>query len=248
MKSILDKYGKCSSISYIFYGKISGGAIMKFLKTVLLLLLGNTLLASCTIQMKPITMNTQIGSVGIAEFNKIPLSVGVVVTDPATHRIIYKPLRGEAVDQTGQMGDQLWPLNTELAKASNDVFSQIFKSVTSLRQTPALGSNYDLIIIARLKVVQITMKQPKPFQKIPFEMDYLWSLTVMNDEGVEILKREDRTAPKILTQGLSTDAWFATIGTISSELMSEMVTSWGRMIYDAREIRSYLEGDSLVFK
>jgi hypothetical protein len=138
------------------------------------------------------------------------------------------------------MGDQLWPLNNELAQASKNVFSQIFKSVTLLRQPPALGSDYDLIIIARLKEVQTAMKQPRPFQSIQMEMYYSWNLTIMNNEGVEILKREDRTATKTFMQPISTSVYIANIGSASSELMSEMVTSWGRMIYDAREIRAYL--------
>lgn len=213
---------------------------MKKLQKVLCFAVLNALLTGC-LQMQPIPMNTQIGSVGIAESRKIPLNVAVVVRDPATHKIIYKPLTAPAVDQTGQMGDQLWPLNNELAQASKNVFSQTFKSVTLLRQPPALGSDYDLIINPKLKEVQIHMMRPKPFQiNIPFEVYFNWSLTIMNDEGIEIFKREDRTESKISMSSLSTETHLANMGKVSSEIMSEMVTSWGRMIYDAREIREYL--------
>jgi len=213
---------------------------MKIFKRALFLLLFNALLTGC-IQMQPIPMNTQIGSIGISERNKLPLKVAVVVTDPATHKVIYKPLIGNPVDQTGQMGDQLWPLNNELAQASKNVFSQIFKSTTLLRQSPVFGSDYDVIIIPRLKDVQVHMMKSKPFQmSIPFEVYFNWSLTVINDEGVEILKRNDRTESKISMSSLSTETHLANMGKASSELMSEMVTSWGRMLYDSREIRAYL--------
>jgi hypothetical protein len=33
----------------------------------------------------------------------------------------------------------------------------------------------------------------------------------------------------------------ANMGNASSELMSEMVTAWGRMVYNSREIRAYLK-------
>jgi len=215
---------------------------VKFLKVALFFALCNTFLWGCTMQMQPIPMNTQIGSVGIAESQKIPLKVAVVVRDPATHKIIYKPLTGAAVDQTGQMGDQLWPLNNELAEASKNVFSQIFKSAALLRQPPALGSDYDLIIIPRLKDVQIHMMQPKPFQvNIPFELYFNWNLAITNDEGVEIFKREDRTESKISMSSLSMETHLGNMGTASSELMSGMVTSWGRTVYDAKEIRAYLK-------
>ncbi len=213
---------------------------MKNLRLILLFLAFNVLLMGC-MQMQPIPMNTQIGSVGISERNKLPLKVAVVVTDPATHKIIYKPLRGNPVDQTGQMGDQLWPLNNELAQASKNVFSQIFKSATLLRQPPVLGSDYDMVITPKLKEVQIHMTQPKPFQiSIPFEVYFNWGLTIMDDEGIEILKRDDRTESKISMSSLSTETHLANMGKASSELMSEMVTSWGRMLYDSREIRTYL--------
>jgi hypothetical protein len=67
---------------------------MKNLKIVLCFAVFNALLMGCTIQMQPIPMNTQIGSVGISESNKIPLRIAVVVPDPATHRIILNPLKG----------------------------------------------------------------------------------------------------------------------------------------------------------
>ena len=172
---------------------------MKNLKSVLCFAVFNALLMGCMMQMQPVPMSTQVGSFGIAESSKIPLSIAVVVLDPPTHRLMFKPIDGAPVDRTNQLpGENLWPLNMELAQASRNVFSQIFKSVTLLRQIPALGSNYDLIIIARLKEVQQAAKQPKPFEvNMPYELDYLWSLTVMNSEGVEILKKEDRTEPKI---------------------------------------------------
>lgn len=215
---------------------------MKHFKIVLFFALFNALLMGCTMQMQPVPMNTQIGSIGISESKKIPLNVAVVVPDPPTHRLMFKAIDKAPVDRTDQLpGENFWPLNIELAKASKDVFSQIFKSVTLLRKTPALGSNYDLIIIARLKEVQQSAKQPKPFQvDMPYELDYLWNLTVMNNEGVEILKREGRTEPRIFMATTSMDVFVANIGRTSSELMSEMVTSWGRMIYKAKEIRAYL--------
>jgi hypothetical protein len=215
---------------------------MKFLKVILIFVMFNTLLMGCTMQMQPIPMNTQVGSVGIAESAKIPLRVAVVVRDPATHKIIYKPAIGAAVDQTGQMGDQLWPLNNELAQASKNVFSQIFKSVTLLRQPPALGGDYDLIITPKLKEVRISMMHAKPFQvNIPFEVYFDWSLMIMDNEGIEIFKREDKTEPKISMSSLSMETHLANMGNASSELMSEMVTAWGRMVYNSREIRAYLK-------
>ena len=213
---------------------------MKNVKFLLLLAMLSALFTGCTFQMQPIPMNTQVASVGIAESKKMPLKVAVVVRDPATHRIIYKPLTAPAVDQTGQMGDQLWPLNNELAQASKNVFSQIFRSVTLLRQPPALGSDYDLIITPRLKDVQIHMMQAK-FMNIPFELYFNWSLTAMDNEGVEIFKKEDRTESKISMSSLSTETHLANMGKASSEIMAEMVTSWGQMVYGSKEIRAYLK-------
>jgi len=216
---------------------------MKSVRVILLFAMVNALLMGCSIKVIPVPMNTQIGSIGVVESNKIPLKVAVVVPDPPTHKIMYKaPHRQVPMDQTAQMNEQLWPLNNELSKASKEVFSQIFNSVTLLRQTPMIGSDYDLIITARLKEVHIAMPRPAPFQlSIPMELYYLWSISIMNNEGIEIFKREDRTQTKTYMSDMSMDIYVSNWGRTSSELMAEMVKSWGLMVYDSRDIRAYLE-------
>jgi hypothetical protein len=215
---------------------------MKLSRFILSIVLVNALLMGCTIKVQPVPMNTQVGFVGVVESNKIPLKVALVIPDPPTHKIMYQPFNQQApMDQTAQMNEQLWPLNEELSKASKDVFSQIFQSVTLLRQVPMIGSDYDLIIIAKLKEVHLTMPRPAPFQiTVPMELYYLWSLSAMDYEGVEIFKREDRTQTKTYMTDISMDVYVSNWGRASSELMAEMVKSWGLMIYDSRDINEYL--------
>jgi hypothetical protein len=219
---------------------------MKFLKTVLLLLLVNTLLASCTFQVRPVPMNTQVGYIGVAESRKMPLKVAVVVPDPPTYRFMYTPPNErKTIDQTGQMGEQLWPVNSELGKASKEVFAQVFEQATLLRQPPAPGSEYDLIITVKLREIDMVGSMGVAgllgAMNMTMNLYYVWNITILNDEGVEIFKREDKTSAKSFRVSTSMEEYTASWGRASSDLMAEMVKSWGLMIYDSREINEYLK-------
>ena len=184
-------------------------------------------------------MNAQVGNIGIAESRKIPLKVAIVVPDPPTHRIMYTPpKKTEAIDQTGTTGEQLWPINNELGKASKEVFSQVFEQATLLRQMPALGSDYDLIISVNLKEVDM---DGSGVMDSTMSLKYIWSISIRNNEGVEIFKREDKTPDKKYKMSTTMETYTENWGKASSELMAEMVKSWGLMINDSRQINEYLK-------
>jgi len=213
---------------------------MRFIKVFLLFLA--LLIAACTFAIKPVPMNAQIGNVGVLTSDKLPLNVAVVVPDPPTHRIYWTPHRHPTMDQTGQMNEHMWPLNNELARAAKEAFSQGFASATLLRQIPMPGSNYDLIIILKLKEVHMLAGKMGPvWSYSTVDLYYVWNLSVIDNEGVEILRREDRSQTKSFDVDTNMERYTANWGQASSELMSEMVKSICLMVYNSREINEFLD-------
>ncbi len=199
---------------------------------------------SACIQVMPIPMNAQVGSLAL---QRIPLRVAVVVPDPPTHRVMYTPPamtgRSQPVDQTEQMNESLWPLGGELARATREAFSQVFEQATSLRSLPMPGE-YDAVIQSRINVVRIVGfmsggLSTRAWQDLSFE----WGITVLDDEGVPILVRQGTTPiQKIDVKPAFSMKFYANdLGSGSSELLASMVREWGTLLAYSPELRDHAD-------
>lgn len=195
------------------------------------------------IEMKPIPMDTQVGTMPMAA--KVSLRVALVTPDPPTHRVMYTPPakwsvneKRTPVDQTEQMNESMWPLGRELAKSSRDVFSQVFDQVTSLRQLPMPGE-YDLVIQPKINEVHIVAS---PGMGGPQDLFCDWTMTVLNNKGIPILSKQGATPKRqiVVKASFSSEGHLKTIGRESSEMLVVLVKEWGMMIAESPEVRNHV--------
>lgn len=150
------------------------------------LLLAAALLAACiNLQVRDANFRGPTPRLDLAETQKLPLKVAVVIPDPMGVRYYYTPPAQAAggaqrMDQTDQMrGGTSWAV--ELARLSGEAFPAAFRYAAVLRQLPAPGE-YDAVIeLSLTSIDQVIVMQGG----LNNELWADWKLSVMNKKNVE---------------------------------------------------------------
>jgi predicted hydrocarbon binding protein len=73
------------------------------------------------------------------------------------------------------------------------------------------------------------------------EVSLDWKLSVLDNQGVEILNKKGLTTAKRLNTkaSLSMDPFINEMSAIMSEQLTELGKEWGSMLYSSEELRNY---------
>jgi hypothetical protein len=195
-------------------------------------------------QVKPFPINAKTENLNINPSSKLPLKVAVVIPDPLGTRLMYTPPNSKKppMDQTDQMhGDQvaMVPLARELAKVSIETFSQVFDQAILFRQLPPPGE-YDAVIQIRISSINTIGYMKGPFNAWQ-DVSLDWKLSVLDNQGIELIDKKDMTpAKKLVVKGsFSMDPWINSMSALLSEQLTELGKQWGLMLYSSPELEKY---------
>ncbi len=181
-------------------------------------------LAGC-ISVRPIPIDARAIEMGLAPQERLPLRVAVVVPDPMGWRMMFTPHGRSPREDKAFKGDVNYPLTRELSRVTHETFSQVFEQVTPLRQLPDPGQ-YDAVVTA--SIVNVNQAPANASMAPPMELNMEWKLTAFNGDNVEIFGRTGKTQTKsfVIQASFSTDGYIASLGKLSSEMLSELARDW----------------------
>lgn len=202
-----------------------------------ILMLFSIFAVSGCIEARPIALDARPGI--ISGIKRIHAKVALATQNENTIRSISSGTSpgGPVGPVEGIVGETGMPISRELAKASTEVFSQVFDQVATLRQVPMPGE-YDAVIQPKFNVMHTTSAVAANYLRMDYSFD--WSLTVLNNEGVPIMNKKG-TSPvaRVEQHSIDTDALYAEIGSKLSALIASIVTEWAKMIVSSPEIREF---------
>lgn len=216
----------------------------------LLLTLAPLVFSGC-ITMQPFPIDAQAPKLGVHAENRLPLSAAVVIPDPMGMRMLFwADMFGKqrTDDRTStKNGDAMYPAGRELAKISQDTFSQVFSQAAVVRRLPSPGE-YDVVVkltIPEAQVNQQVRNRWLPEDRVSVKIT--WAMSVLNRDNVEVLAKAgaESTAPELLpSKGFSMQPFLDLAARHSSRALEAIAREAAMAVASAAEVKTLAQAAS----